>query len=117
MFTRIYSPYMPDAPSLDRAASPVVLGLNVPTTGIYSHNASAALVRGGEILALCEQERLDRIKDSGRFPAAAIHSCLKTAGIGMPDVDAIALAKDPYFVQSRIGTVPDETFFILMYQL
>jgi len=107
---------MPDAPSLDRAASPVILGLNVPTTGIYSHNASAALVRGGEILALCEQERLDRIKDSGRFPAAAIHSCLKTAGIGMPEVDAIALAKDPYFVQSRIGTVPDETFFILMYQ-
>lgn len=115
MFKTLFSPHSDFLP-LPTINTPVVLGLNVPQSGPYSHNASAALVRGGDILALCEQERFDRVKDSGRFPADAIQSCFDIAGLTMSDVDAIALATDPFFVSERIGREPDTAVIDLVWR-
>jgi carbamoyltransferase len=73
-----------------------VLGLNL------SHDRSAALVIDGEIVVAIEEERLDRIKHSEGFlvqgyferitkiiPVKSIAYCLRHAGIGIDDVDAI----------------------------
>ncbi len=50
------------------------------------HDCSAALVKGGEVIAHAEQERFDRKKHSMAFPEDAIDFCLQRAGIEMKDV-------------------------------
>ena len=58
--------------------------------GGYSHDASAALVHDGELLAAAQEERLTRIKHVGGFPYKAIDYCLAQGGIGRKDVSTIA---------------------------
>ena len=62
------------------------------------HDAAAALVCNGEIVAAAAEERFDRSKHSARFPTGAIASCLSYAGLALGDVDAIVHAFDyrPY---------------------
>jgi carbamoyltransferase len=107
MFDFVHSPHMPHPDSLPVVQDPVVLGLNVTTGGYYSHNASAALIRNGKILSLCDQERLDRVKDSGSFPARAAQTCLEAAGIDISVVDAVAVGTDPLFVAMRTNRQSD----------
>ncbi len=54
------------------------------------HDAAAALVHDGTIVAFAEEERFTRVKHDGRFPARAIEYCLETAGITLADVDHVA---------------------------
>lgn len=55
------------------------------------HDAAAALVKDGEIIAACEEERFVRIKHApGLFPIHAIKFCLQRAGISISDVDYMA---------------------------
>jgi len=54
------------------------------------HDAAAALVRDGEIVAFAEEERFTRVKHDGRFPGRAIEFCLDQAGITLADVDHVA---------------------------
>ena len=66
---------------------PVVLGLL-----FEGADPSAALIRDGRIVAFCEEERFARQKHaSGVFPIAAARYCLREAGIGIEDVDYIAV--------------------------
>ena len=67
-----------------------ILGVNAA-----SHNASACLVRDGELTSFVEEERFDRVKYSTAFPIRSIEYCLAHAGIGMEDVDVVALAGVP----------------------
>ena len=50
------------------------------------HDTAAALVRGGRIIAFCEQERFNREKHTTAFPEDAIRGCLREAGITMGQV-------------------------------
>lgn len=54
------------------------------------HDASAALVRDGAIVAFAEEERFSRVKHDGRFPGRAVQFCLDQAGITLADVDHVA---------------------------
>ncbi|OLF14214.1 carbamoyl transferase [Actinophytocola xinjiangensis] len=54
------------------------------------HDAAAALVRDGEIVAFAEQERFSRIKHDGAFPTDAIAYCLRQGGITLGDLDHVA---------------------------
>jgi len=54
------------------------------------HDASAALVREGAIVAFAEEERFSRVKHDGRFPGKAAQFCLDQAGITLADVDHVA---------------------------
>jgi carbamoyltransferase len=54
-----------------------------------NHDASAALVSDGRLVAACGQERIDRIKNSGAFPWGAIDATLDAGGIRARDVDRV----------------------------
>ncbi|MDE3034752.1 MAG: carbamoyltransferase [Nitrospirota bacterium] len=63
----------------------LVLGL------LNLRDAAAALLQDGRILAAAEEERFVRIKHVTALPLRAIRSCLEEAGVGLEDVDAIAV--------------------------
>jgi len=54
------------------------------------HDAAAALVVDGEIVAAAAEERFNRLKHSGAFPIGAIRYVLAEAGLEPTDVDEIA---------------------------
>ena len=64
--------------------------------GFFGHDASAALLRDGELLACAAEERFTRAKYSLNLagntllPKHAIQYCLDEAGIGIDDVDIVA---------------------------
>src|SRR5579859_7985585 len=53
------------------------------------HDAAACLIRDGEVIAAVEEERLNRIKKTTKFPANAIRACLATAGVSPREIDAV----------------------------
>jgi len=59
-----------------------------------AHDAAAVILKDGVVAAGIEQERLDRIKHSNKFPGDAIQHCLTSLGVGLDDVDKIALYAD-----------------------
>ncbi len=61
-----------------------VLGLS------QHHDAAAALLHDGQVVAFSEEERFTRVKHDGRFPVSAITWCLEREGITLSDVDHIA---------------------------
>jgi carbamoyltransferase len=61
-----------------------ILGVNV------SHDAAAALIVDGEIVACAAEERFNRIKHYGYMPVEAVRYCLEAGGIEMGDLDYIA---------------------------
>ena len=58
--------------------------------GAFSHDGAAVIVRDGEVIAAIEEERLNRIKHSNKFPTQSIRFCLDAAGASLDDVDQIA---------------------------
>jgi carbamoyltransferase len=58
------------------------------------HDSAAALVVNGVTVAAAAQERFNRKKHCGDFPAEAISFCLRQAGIAMEELDEIAHAYD-----------------------
>ncbi|MEM7698727.1 MAG: carbamoyltransferase C-terminal domain-containing protein [Verrucomicrobiota bacterium] len=68
--------------------------------GIHlGHDACAALVRDGEIVADVAEERFTRIKHQSGLPRLSVDYCLNAGGISGEDVDVIAVA--------TINPVPD----------
>jgi carbamoyltransferase len=62
-----------------------------------SHEASAALLHDGAVVAAVAEERLTRIKgDGGRLPRLAMEHVLQIAGISRRDVDCIAVVADRF---------------------
>ena len=66
-----------------------ILGLNA-----YHGDASACLVRDGVLVAAAEEERFRRIKHWAGFPAEAVRWCLREAGVGLADVEHVAINQD-----------------------
>ena len=65
----------------------IVLGLS----GALGHDASAAILVDGKIIAAAEEERFIRDKHAkNKFPYEAAKFCLKQAGIKAEDVDIVA---------------------------
>lgn len=68
-----------------------ILGLNV-----FHADASACLVRDGTVVSAVAEERLGlRRKHFAGFPAAAIRHVLDSAGLGIRDVDVVAVGHHP----------------------
>jgi carbamoyltransferase len=61
-----------------------VLGLNC-----YKHDAAAALLVDGKLVAAAEEERFRRIKHYADYPAKAIEFALKQAGLEAGDIDCV----------------------------
>ena len=59
------------------------------------HDASAALLRNGDLFVMAEQERFSRNKAApGELPHDAIAYCFGFAGIELGDIDAVGLGLD-----------------------
>ncbi len=66
-----------------------ILGINA-----FHGDASACLVRDGEIVAAAEEERFRRIKHWAGFPAEAIRYCLAAGATALHDVEHVAVNQD-----------------------
>lgn len=67
----------------------LILGLNM-----FHADASAAIVVDGEIKFAIAEERLNRHKHFGGFPALAVKACLDAVGVKIADVDQVAVGQD-----------------------
>jgi len=62
----------------------------------YSHDAAAALLIDGRIVAAAEEERFSRIKHDSAYPRRAIAWCLEHAGLSPHDLDLGAFFWQPW---------------------
>ena len=68
----------------------------------YYHDAAAALLRDGQLVAAAEEERFSRIKHDYGFPRNAIQFCLDSAGIRSADLDYVVFFEKPFRKFDRI---------------
>ncbi|HUA13898.1 MAG TPA: carbamoyltransferase C-terminal domain-containing protein [Verrucomicrobiae bacterium] len=67
----------------------LILGLNM-----FHADASAAITLDGEIKFAIAEERLNRHKHFGGFPALSVKACLDAVGAKISDVDHVAVGQD-----------------------
>ena len=93
--------------------STTVLGISA-----YYHDAAAALLRDGRIVAAAQEERFTRIKGDASFPHRAIAYCLREADMNLEAVDHIVfyesiLEKFDRLMQSQLAVAPHGLPFFL----
>lgn len=76
--------------------------MNILGLSFGYHNAAAALVRDGEPLYACEEERFSRRKFDPAYPRQAIEACLHTAGMTPNALDAVVFHEDTLLKLNRI---------------
>ncbi len=67
-----------------------ILGVNA-----YHGDASAAIIKDGQLIAAVEEERFNRKKHCAGFPAAAVRYCLEAANISVDELDHVGISRDP----------------------
>lgn len=77
----------------------------------FYHDAAAALLRDGDLVAAAQEERFSRIKYDPRFPIHAIDYCLREGGITNKDLDYVVFYEKPLpkferILLSQLGTFP-----------
>jgi len=68
----------------------------------FYHDAAAALVRDGELLAAVHEERFTRKKHDPELPRHAVEYCLSEAGIGVNDLDYLVFYDKPFIKFERM---------------
>lgn len=68
----------------------------------YYHDAAAALLHNGQLVAAADEERFSRIKHDSDFPRLAIDFCLAQAGITADDLDFVVFYEKPIQKFERI---------------
>ena len=68
----------------------------------YFHDAAAALISDGALVAAAQEERFSRKKHDHDFPELAIDFCLNTAGIQSSDLDAVVFFEKPFVKFERL---------------
>lgn len=76
--------------------------MNILGLSCYFHDASAALVVDGALVAAAEEERFSRIKHDFGFPQRAIEFCLRQGGFGKGDLDYAVFFEKPFLKFERI---------------
>src|SRR5262245_8116542 len=76
--------------------------MNILGISCYFHDAGAALLQDGKLIACVEEERFSRIKHDFRFPEKSIQFCLKSAGIKASDLDHVVFFEKPFRKFERI---------------
>ena len=68
----------------------------------FYHDAAAALVCDGEIVAAAQEERFTRKKHDSRFPRHALEYCLSEAKVSLDQVDLVAFYDKPFLKFERL---------------
>jgi len=74
-----------------------ILGLSA-----YYHDAAAALVVDGRIVAAAQEERFTRRKHDATFPSHAAQYCLEAGGLRLRDLDAVVFYDKPFLKFERL---------------
>ncbi len=96
----------------------IILGLNC-----YKHDAAAALLIDGKLIAAAEEERFRRIKHYANYPEKAVDYVLESASIDPGELDHIAFYMLPGLVMrenishSRHYLLKNGGFYFLLSQL
>ena len=69
---------------------PTVLGISA-----FYHDSAAAVIRDGTLVAAAQEERFSRRRHDAGFPGGAIAFCLREAGVGLHEVQAIVFYDKP----------------------
>lgn len=69
--------------------------MNVLGISAFYHDAAAALVRDGQIVAAAQEERFTRKKHDERFPVHAIAYCLNAGRVAPDGLDAVVFYDKP----------------------
>ena len=76
----------------------------------YYHDAAAALLHDGILIAAAEEERFSRVKHDFRFPRGAIRFCFEQAGIRGTDLDYVVFFEKPFRKLDRILLTALQTY-------
>lgn len=76
----------------------------------YFHDAAAALLSDGMLIAAAEEERFTRKKHDYQFPQNAIDFCLRTGRIRPADLDYVVFFEKPFIKFERLLLSSLQTF-------
>jgi len=76
----------------------------------YFHDAAAALLRDGQLIAAAEEERFTRKKHDYEFPQHAIDFCLRIGGIRSAELDYVVFFEKPFIKFERLVLSSMQTF-------
>jgi carbamoyltransferase len=76
--------------------------MNILGISCFYHDAAAALLRDGNLIAAAEEERFSRKKHDYNFPQLAIDFCLEKAGLKPGDLDYVVFHEKPLVKFERI---------------
>ena len=76
----------------------------------YYHDAAAALLRDGQLLAAAEEERFTRKKHDYDFPKNAIRFCLDAGGVRGSELDYVVFFEKPFRKFDRILATVLQTY-------
>jgi carbamoyltransferase len=68
----------------------------------YYHDAAAAMVIDGRVVAAAQEERFTRKKHDPAFPINAIRACLDLAGVRASELDHVAFYDKPFLKFERL---------------
>jgi len=74
-----------------------ILGLSA-----FYHDAAAALVVDGRIIAAAQEERFTRRKHDAAFPRHAVDHCLRSAGLTVEQIDHVVFYEKPLLKFERL---------------
>jgi carbamoyltransferase len=78
--------------------------VNILGISCYYHDAAAALLQDGILIAATQEERFSRIKNDPSFPSRAIRFCLAQARIQPQDLEFVVLHEKPLLKLERFLT-------------
>ena len=84
--------------------------MNILGISCFFHDAAAALIRDGEIIAAAEEERFTRKKHDYEFPLNAIKFCLSMAAIRSEELDYVVFFEKPFTKFERLLLTSMQTF-------
>ncbi|MCL4298893.1 MAG: hypothetical protein KJ077_24365 [Anaerolineae bacterium] len=84
--------------------------MNILGISCYYHDAAAALLVDGQLVAAAEEERFTRKKHDSSFPKNAINFCLAHSGLTAADLDYVVFYEKPLVKFERILKTTLSTF-------
>jgi carbamoyltransferase len=76
--------------------------VNVLGISAFYHDASAAVISNGSLIAAAAEERYTRQKHDPNFPKFAIQHCLQRAQLATQDIDAVVFYEEPHTKFTRV---------------
>jgi len=76
--------------------------MNILGISCYYHDAAAAIIRDGHLVAAAQEERFTRKKHDPDFPISAVNYCLREAKLTVRDLDYVGFYDKPLIKFDRI---------------